>query len=58
MLQLNNVVLIFLLFMGLAVSYAFAENPSPGNEWDFNIVREEFTVIQEKTRPNYQAVRV
>ena len=36
MLSLNNVVLIFLLFMSLAVSYAFAENPTPYNEWDFD----------------------
>ncbi|MDH3853623.1 MAG: hypothetical protein OES23_04140, partial [Nitrosopumilus sp.] len=33
---MNNVVLIFLLFISLAVSYAFAENPTPYNEWDFD----------------------
>ena len=36
MLRLNNVVLIFLLFISLAVSYAFAENPTPYNKWDFD----------------------
>jgi len=35
-LRLNNVVLIFLLFISLAVSYAFAENPTPYNKWDFD----------------------
>jgi len=30
-------VLIFLLFISLVVSYAFAENPTPYNEWDFDI---------------------
>jgi hypothetical protein len=44
---LNNVVLIFLLFISLAVSYAFAENPTPYNEWDFDIT--ELTVQQNQS---------
>ncbi len=35
--HLNNVALIFLSSMSLTVSFAFAENPTPYNEWDFDI---------------------
>jgi len=40
-LQSNNIVLIFLLFISLVVFYAFAENPTPYNEWDFDIANVE-----------------
>ena len=47
MLQSDNVALIFLLFLGIAVSFAFAENPTPYNEWDFDI--SELTLKQNQS---------
>ena len=46
MIQLSNIILIFVVFLTLGVLYAYAETPSPYDEWDFDIVSEEFTVVQ------------
>ena len=36
MFHLNNIILIFIIFVTLGVLYAYAENPTPYNEWDFD----------------------
>jgi len=44
MLRMSNIALIFVLFLTLGVLYAYADNPTPYNEWDFDIT--ELTVQQ------------
>ena len=36
MLRLNNIALIFVLFLTLGVLYVYTDNPTPYNEWDFD----------------------
>jgi len=47
-LQLNNITLILLLFITsiAAVSFAFADNPTPYNKWDFDISKVDVSQIQ------------
>jgi len=47
LLRLSNIAPIFLVFLTLGILYAYADNPTPYNEWDFDIT--ELVVQQNQS---------